>query len=55
MYMFYMYLFKNLFILQTGQNRNKILHLFQQDIPKWLSNIKVISSFFYTEYKTIYR
>ena len=37
--------FNNLFILQLGQNRSKILHSYQQDIPTWLPKIKVISSF----------
>ncbi len=42
-------------MLQIGQNRRKILHSCQQDIPKWLPKIKVISSFFYTEYQKVYR
>ncbi len=46
---------KNLFILQIGQNRSKILHSCQEDIPKWLPKIKVIGSFFYTEYKNVHK
>ena len=43
----------NVFILEIKQNRSKILHSFQQDIPKWLPKIKVISSFFYNEYEKV--
>ena len=41
--------FNDLFILQLGQNRSKILHYYQQDLPAWLPKIKEIMSFFYAE------
>jgi Ulp1 family protease len=47
--------FANLFILLLGHNRSKILHSCQQDIPKWLPKIRVISSFFYTKFLKVYR
>ena len=41
--------------MQIGQNRIKILHSCQEDIPKWLIKIKVINSFFNTEFLKVYK